>query len=229
MKKLTVSMGRTEKILGLIYIGLQIFLIPIALVIINAFLPRPFSSAELNFLSFAINFICVTVIFHRFLINSFRVLLKNPGSILKDCLIGFGIYWLSSILVGYILISLDPEFSNVNDENIAVLTGENNLLMLFGTVILVPVVEETLYRGLVFGSLYQKKPIIAYILSVTIFSALHVLGYIGMYPPLRLLLCLLQYIPAGITLAWVYVRTDTIFASIFIHMVVNLIGMLAMQ
>lgn len=229
MKKLTVSIGHTETILGWIYLGLQIIVIPIALVIINSLLPRPFSDAELNFLSFAINFICITVIFHQYLLKCLKVFLNEPGLTLTNCLKGFGIYWLSSILVNYLVISLDPQFSNVNDENIAVLTGDSNLLMFVGTVLLVPTVEETLYRGLVFGNLYRKQPIIAYVLSVTIFAALHILGYIGMYPLPRLLLCFLQYIPAGITLAWTYVQTGTIWAPILIHMTVNLIGMLAMQ
>lgn len=228
MKNLSIPMRRTEMILGLIYIVLQVFILPVALVVINVFLPRPFSAAELNFATFALNFICITVIFRRYLIDSFKILTHQPGKILCICLIGFGLYWFSSILVNMLVIFLDPEFSNVNDDNIAILTDQNYLLMVIGTVILVPVVEETLYRGVVFGQLYQKNHVIAYIVSVFIFSALHVFGYIGLYSPFRLLLCFLQYIPAGIFLAWTYVKADTIWAPVFIHMTVNLIGMLAM-
>ncbi len=229
MKQLTVQMRRTESVLGLIYIVLQVFILPVALVVINAFLPRPLTAAALNFAVFGINFICVTVIFHRFLMESLKVFTQKPGEILGTCLKGFGLYWLGSILVNMLVIFLEPEFSNVNDDNIAILTGENYLLMAVGTVILVPVVEETLYRGVVFGQLYRKNPLIAYIVSVAVFSALHVFGYIGLYSPFRLLLCFLQYIPAAIVLAWTYVKADTILAPVLIHMTVNLIGMLAMQ
>lgn len=229
MKNLTVQMRRSEVVLGLVYLVLQIFILPLALVVINALLPRPLSDAALNFVCFAINFICVTVIFHRYLIASFQVFVQDPWSILHTCLMGFGLYWLGSILVNMLVIYFDPEFSNVNDDNIAVLTGQNHVLMTIGTVLLVPVVEETLYRGVVFGRLYQKNPVIAYIVSVIVFSALHVFGYIGFYSPIRLLLCFLQYIPAGIFLAWTYVKANTIWAPVFIHMTVNLIGMLAMR
>ena len=221
-------MRRTETVLGLIYIILQVFILPVALVVINVYLPFSLSAAALNFASFAINFICVTVIFHRYLIDSFKVFIQAPGSTLITCLTGFVLYWVGSILFNLFVIFLDPEFSNVNDENIAVLTKQSDFLMIVGTVILVPVVEETLYRGVVFGQLYRKNPVPAYIISVAVFAALHVFGYIGMYEPFRLLLCFLQYIPAGIFLAWTYVKADTIWAPVLIHMTVNLIGMLAM-
>ena len=222
-------MHRVESTLGLIYIVLQVFVLPVALVVINAFLPRPLTASALNFAVFGINFICVTVIFHRFLIESIKIFTQKIRKTLGICLKGFGLYWIGSILVNILVVYLEPEFSNVNDENIAILTGENYLLMAVGTVILVPVVEETLYRGVVFGQLYQKNPLIAYIVSVVVFASLHVFGYIGLYDPLRLLLCFLQYIPAGIVLAWTYVKADTIFAPVLIHMTVNLIGMLAMR
>ena len=221
-------MHRSEIILGSIYIPVQILVLPYLLVIINAFLPNPLSEVSLNFALFGINFICVTVIFHRFLIHSFGAFLRNPGNVLITCLKGFAYYWVGSILVNYLVVYLDPTFYNVNDDAIAALTEQNGHLMTVATVFLVPVVEETLYRGLVFGQLYRKNTALAYIVSVAVFSALHVLGYIGLYSPLRLLLCFLQYIPASIFLAWTYAKTDTIWAPIFIHMAVNLIGMLAM-
>lgn len=221
-------MHRSEVILGSIYIPVQIFVLPFLLVIINSFIPHPLSEVSLNFALFGINFICVTVIFSRFLIRSFGVFFRNLGDILITCLKGFAYYWVSSILVNYLVVSLDPAFYNVNDDAIASLTEQNQHLMTVATVLLVPVVEETLYRGLVFGQLYRKNAVIAYIVSVAVFAALHVVGYIGLYSPLRLALCFLQYIPASVFLAWAYAKADTIWAPILIHMAVNLIGMLAM-
>ena len=228
MGNLTVKMHRFETVTGLIYIFLQIFILPVILVVVNSFLHSPLSDAALNFALFAMNFICVTVIFHRFLIDSVQVLLERPKQIFLTCLKGFGLYWMGSILVNTLVVCLDPSFSNVNDENIAVLTDQNFHLMAIGTVVLVPVVEETLYRGVIFGQLYRKNHVLGYVVSVAAFSALHILGYIGYYSPFRLFLCFLQYIPAGIFLAWTYVKADTIWAPILIHMTVNLIGMLAM-
>lgn len=222
-------MGRMETLLGIIYIIAQIFFLPVILVLVNSFLPHPFNDAQLNFINFALNFICVTVIFHRYLLHSLQAFIADLGNCLKVSGAGFGLYWVCTIVVNMLVLWLDPEFSNVNDDSIYQLTESNFMLMSIGTVLLVPVVEETLYRGVIFGQLSRKSSIWAYIVSIVIFSAIHVMGYIGFYPPMRLLLCFVQYFPAAFFLAWTYKKSGTIWSSILIHATVNLIGMMAMK
>lgn len=229
MEKQPVTMSRLETLLGIIYIVAQIFFLPVILVIGNSLLPHPFNDAELNFISFALNFICVTVIFRRYLLNSLAIVIEDLGHVLRTCGMGFMAYWVGNIVVNMIVLSLDPNFSNVNDDSILQISENNFMLMTIGTVILVPVVEETLYRGVLFGQLRRKNAVLAYIVSVLVFSSIHVIGYIGYYPPMRLLLCLLQYFPAAVFLAWTYEKAGTIWAPILIHMIVNLIGMSAMK
>jgi hypothetical protein len=53
---------------------------------------------------------------------------------------------------------------------------------------------------------------VAYALSILLFSAIHILGYIGRYSPLELTMAVLQYLPAGLCLAWSYTKAGTIFA-----------------
>ena len=102
-------------------------------------------------------------------------------------------------------------------------------MMALCVVVLVPVVEETLYRGLLFGRLYSKNHFLGYAVGTLVFALVHVLGYVGQYDALRLGLCLLQYIPAGLALSWAYVESDSIWAPVLMHMTINLIGMLAMR
>ena len=75
------------------------------------------------------------------------------------------------------------------------------------------------------------KKITAIVLSVLLFSAIHIVGYFGTdgYTLSTALVSLMQYLPASICLAWVYDRTSTIFAPTLVHMTVNAIGMLAMR
>ena len=56
-----------------------------------------------------------------------------------------------------------------------------------------------------------------------VFAIIHILGYIGKYSLLELLLAVLQYLPAGLCLAWSYTKADTIFAPVIIHAVINFI------
>ena len=45
----------------------------------------------------------------------------------------------------------------------------------------------------------------------------------------KMLMALLQYLPAGLCLAWSYAKSDTIFAPILIHALVNAWGIYEMR
>lgn len=229
MKKLSVSITKTEGVWGLVYFIFQLIALPIVLVAISHMLPTPLSEVQLNFVFFALNFIFVTVILHRFLIGNLKCALSAPKRCLQAAGAGMGFYWISSYVVGIIIILLYPDFANVNDDSIAGLAQDNFALMAVGTVLLAPITEEALFRGVIFGGLYKKSPIAAYCVSILGFSALHVVGYIGQYEPMHLLLCLLQYIPASFCLCWAYVRADSIWAPILIHTLNNTIAILSMR
>jgi len=93
----------------------------------------------------------------------------------------------------------------------------------------ITITEETLYRGLLFQGLQRKNRALAYLVSVSVFAWIHVMGYVGQFDWRTLLLCFVQYLPAGIILALAYEKTDTIITPILIHIAVNQIGMSAMR
>jgi membrane protease YdiL (CAAX protease family) len=47
------------------------------------------------------------------------------------------------------------------------------------------------------------------------------MGYIGQPPHSALMLCLLQYIPAGLCLCWAYERSGSLLAAILVHAATN--------
>jgi len=222
-------MKASEWLPGWIYFGLQLTVIPVILVVINHRAGQPFGEAELNFAFFFLNFGCTVFIFWRFLRDNGKIALKDPTQCLKGAVIGFVAYWIASIAVGALVVSIYPEFSNVNDDSIASLVQENTNLIAFATVLLVPITEELFYRGLIFRGLYNRSRVAAYAVSTLVFAAVHVVGYIGMYEPVHLLLCFAQYLPAGICLGLAYGISDSIWAPILIHICINQIGILAMR
>jgi membrane protease YdiL (CAAX protease family) len=139
------------------------------------------------------------------------------------------LYYVATYLIGLFIQAVYPDFSNVNDSSIQSMAAENYAIMLIGTVLLVPLTEETLFRGLIFRKLHQKSRAVAYILSTLFFGLIHITGYIGATPLPVLLLCLIQYIPAGVFLAWAYEKADSIWAPILMHMAVNQISMSYMR
>lgn len=229
MKKLSITPSRHEQLIGGIYLAAQLILIPSALVACNLFFQWQLSEAELNFLFFCLNFVCVVTIFHRFLLKSASLALQAPLRVLANAIGGYILYCISANLVSQLIFSVYPDFYNVNDSFISLMLTDKFGIMFVGTVLLVPVTEELLYRGLLFGSLYNRSRLLAYCVSTLVFAVLHVYSYIGTYSPAHLLLCLLEYIPAGIILGWIYARTDTLWTTILIHMAVNAIAVIAMR
>lgn len=222
-------MTRRETLLGWSYLLISVFVLPFALALFNVFLEKPMSNTVLNLVLLWINFAAVTVIFRRFLVSSVKLAMDSFGRCLRFCFFGFSIYYLASLLIARVIGAFLPDFSNVNDEAIMDLFQEHPKLMAFTTVFLVPITEETLYRGLFFQGFQRKNRLFAYCLSTLVFAGIHVIGYIGRYDFMTLLVCYIQYLPAGITLAWAYEKSDTIVAPILMHITINQIGTSVMR
>ena len=229
MKKSISVPNQTETIGGFVYLGIQLLALQPVLLVVNLLLPVPMSDAILNFLFFSINFIAVAILFRKYLITCGKAAISAPFLCLRSAFLGLAAYWIGNILINMVINRVYPDFFNVNDSNLSQMTQDNFPLMAFGTVLLVPITEETLYRGLIFGKLYNRSPILAYVISTLTFAALHVSGYIGFYEPWHLLLCLIQYVPAGLCLGWAYASSNTIWAPILIHITINQIAIFSMR
>lgn len=227
--KLTVFMSRKETVLGWLLVLLHLLILPVALVFLNHYLPRPMTIAQINLVAFVAVFGLALVIFWRYLWRNLLTAKHNLPRCLRSALIGFGIYWLGSFLVSLLVMHIDPEFANVNDTNINAMLDSGSPLLAVAIVLMVPVSEECMYRGLLFQGMRRLGRPLAYILSILCFALIHVVGYIGSADLVTLGLCLLQYLPAGFALAWAYEQSDSVWTSIFIHIAVNLMGITAMR
>lgn len=223
-KSVSSFLSSSETISGFLYLAFQLLLLPSLLTFVNSQLQHPLNSAELNFMFYMTNFIAMLLIFHDFLSRSLRQVMQHPAYFCQAVILGFVAYYACNWATNYVMDLLVPGFSNYNDEAIAAMSKGNYFLMVIGTCILVPPVEECLYRGLIFRNLYGKSRWAAYIVSILAFSIIHIIGYIGKYSPLELVVAFAQYLPAGLCLAWSYAKADTIFAPILIHAAINAVS-----
>lgn len=221
-KSLSACPNSQETIWGFTYLAFQILALPSLLNTLNQGLHL--SDAELNFVFFFINFMSVLGIFHDYLSRSFQQVTAHPAYFCQAVVLGTVAYFACRYALNWLIGLISPGFSNYNDASIAALSRGSRLLMILGTVILVPFAEECLYRGLIFRNLYGKNRAAAYIVSILAFACIHILGYLGRYSPLELCMAVLQYLPAGLCLAWAYTKADTVFAPIVIHAIVNAVG-----
>lgn len=232
MGKKTLSSPRIsgpEAVWGWGWWAFQFFLLPSLLPAVNSLLARPLSQAELNFTFFLTNFLAAILIFHGFLARSARTAIAHPAYFCQAVILGLAAYFALSKCVGWCISQLDPGFHNANDAFISGLHQSNRYLTLLGTVLLVPIAEECFYRGLFFQTFAKKALWLGYAVSTTVFALIHIQGYIGRVSALTLVLSFLQYLPAGLCLAWSYAKADTIFAPILIHTLVNAWGIYEMR
>lgn len=229
MNKMPVSLQRSETIWGFVYLAFEMLFLPAMIAFAVLLLGMEYDLAKINFIYYCINFLAVLLIFRRFLLQNLDVAAARPDLAVRGVLFGLARYMLLNTVVGMLVLEIAPDFVNANDAAISDMVDSNLTLMALGTIVLVPPTEECLFRGLIFRNLYDKNRTLAYIVSTAAFAVVHLIGFLGVYTPTELLAALLQYIPAGLCLAWAYERSGTILTPILIHSIVNTIGIYAMN
>lgn len=226
-KHITVSLNKKEILWGWVYLALEFLFLPVALYWITARLFPGTTDAEVNFLFYIVNFLGTLLIYRRFLSQNLGIAKRNILKVSLYTMLGLFLYWASSLVIGEITYRLMPDFVNVNDAGIAAMSQDGYLLMVIGTVLLVPTAEECMFRGLLFRGIYSKNRWAAYAISALCFCLPHVSAYIGSYDWTVLALCFVQYLPAGLILAWCYEKSNTIMTPILIHTIINAFGIYA--
>lgn len=229
-KRLSLSMSRSETIAGLIYFLLYLLALPTLLELLFGALGWDYNTyngvTQFNFVYFTLNFLAVIGIFHKFLWNSLKKISKRFWGFVQAVILGWILYQAATWLVSMGILWLQPSLQNLNNSFFATQAARNFSLTIIGTVLMAPLAEECFFRGLLFQGLHRKNRILAYAVSTVCFALVHVVSYLPAYGPVNSLLILLQYMPAGIALAWAYEKADTIFAPILIHMLINAITMI---
>lgn len=88
-------------------------------------------------------------------------------------------------------------------------------------VLLIPLIEETLFRGLLFGSLRHYSRPLAYVVTVLLYALACVWRYALDLGDPRYLLLLVQYLPMSLALAWCYDNGGSIWSTVGLHMTIN--------
>ncbi len=223
-----VEMRRSECIVGVIWLVIYGFFMGAILEIGMELLGISCTIAQLNAVFFLCNFVITALVFRHFLTRNLTLAAGNLLRSLKAMLMGFCIYWLLQIGLDFVGQLLAGSAEIPNDDTITSIAGENYRIMWAGAVLLAPMVEETLVRGLVFGTVRRWNRAAAYAAGAAVFAAMHILGYLGQMDALTLCYNILVYGLPSIALCACYEYAGNIWASIGLHMMINALGMSAM-
>ena len=217
------GLSTAEQVAGFCYLPFYVVLLGWGIQWLSELLGLGLTELQVNVTFFVINCVMIWVIFHNFLIRSFRAI--RFWELVQALILGFCLYYAGNLLFGWIVSLLDLTITSFNDETILSLISQNKWVMVICSVLLAPIVEETLVRGLLFGVLRRRSRILAYAVTIIFFAVMHVWQYLLVYDFKAVLLAALQYIPASIALGWTYEKSNTVWAPIFLHMTINAISM----
>ena len=225
----TDTMPKSRRIAGFVYLPFHIFVIPLFLGILAAYLPGGLSDVTANLVYYGMGFVFCLICMWKYLRAAFDVLLDNLATNIFAMFLAYLINLLLSYLTAGILFAvLGDALVNPNNEAVTDIASRSAQTVLGIAVFIAPVVEEILFRGLLFGSLAQKHRRLAYILSIALFAFYHVWQYALGSMDWKLLIYMVEYIPAGYALAWLYEKTNSIWVPIFLHMLINAISMMVL-
>ncbi|MGI5985215.1 MAG: CPBP family intramembrane metalloprotease [Clostridiales bacterium] len=223
------TMSKPQRTAGFVYLPFHIFLIPLFVEMLAHYLPNGLDDIAANIIYYGMGFSFCLICMWRYLRGAYDVLIDNLVKNIVAFIFSYVIFiLLSYIAAGAVFAILGDSVLNPNNDAVKAMANESPRAVWGLTVFLAPVVEETLFRGVLFGSVQPKNRTLAYILSIAAFGFYHEWQYALAFMDWKILIYMLQYVPAGYALAWLYEKTNCIWMPVFLHMTVNLITMTIM-
>ena len=220
----TNHMSRGESIAAAIYLPIHAVGLPLGLAWLAGFIPAlaQLSDTELNMLYYGLGLVYVLIALRGFLRRSFDVALDHKGRLLLGALGGYAVNIGASFVISALLLIFGLELGmSPNNQAIMTEAAVDYRRMAVMVIVMAPVVEEPLFRGLLFGCIRPRSRVWAYVVSCLLFSLYHVWQYVLIYGDWRMLIYCLLYLPASIGLAWAYDRSGSIWGAIILHGMVN--------
>lgn len=230
-KKAAAGLTNLERFGGGVFFALYLLLLPLAarpaLGLLKDLLGQHIPEAMVSAIYYYALFAITVILFHSLLAKTTRRLLDEPGLALKTAVMGivahYGLCELASRLGGL----LTSRAGNLNDAAISARAGSAPHMTLLIVLFLAPFVEETLFRGLVFGGLKERSRLLAYAVSCALFALLHVWQFAVANRDPGYLFLMVQYLIPGLVLAWAYDHSGTLWASIGLHAGINALSVLS--
>lgn len=230
-KKAAAGLTSLERFGGGVFFVFYLLLLPLAakpaLGLLGELLGRRVPESMGSVIYYYALFAMTVILFHNLLAKTTRRFLDDPGLGLKTAGVGivahYGLCELASRLGGL----LTDRAGNLNDSVISSRSGSAPHMTLLIVVFLAPFVEETLFRGLVFGGLKERSRLLAYAVSCALFALLHVWQFAVANRDAGYFLLMVQYLIPGLVLAWAYDHSGTLWASIGLHAGVNALAVLS--
>lgn len=222
----TSRLSKKETAAALAWLPVHLWLLPLLLQqLINR---GAMDDVAANVICYSAGLLYMLGLLFPFLRRDFDPLCDRPGYCLLEILKNYGLMYLGNLAVGALLVLvLGQTGENPNNAGLMDMAGRGWNKMSAMAVFMAPIVEECMFRAGIFGTLRRYSRWAAYLVAALAFSLYHVWSYALADPVYWLYF--IQYVPVSLLLCRVYERTNSIWGSIFFHMLVNYIAMNALK
>lgn len=221
------GLEKKDILLGGIYLPFHILALPQLLELLgarNAWLTPGWESV----IWYGLGFVYLVAVLFRWLREQFLQACDHVGTVLWNVAGAYALYYFLALGAQYLLTLLgaDPA-ANPNNAGLLSLTGQDYRFVRAIALFVAPVVEEVLFRGIVFGALRERSRLLALAASIGLFALYHLWRYAAA-GDFSALIYGIQYIPASLVLCLCYERTGSIWTAVLFHMVNNFVGYAAL-
>lgn len=178
--------------------------------------------AEANVVYYLFAACVVFILFWHYLRESFSCLLDHLGRNLLAILLGLVI----AIPLHLLVMKFPFPVENPNTFNYSEQFTLSSSATIAILLVLIPIVEEVLFRGLLFDSLRSYSQPLAWILATALYC-FYCVWQFAFTPAgaadLRYLLLGAQYFPSAVALTFCYEKGGSIWSSVLLHGIINAI------
>lgn len=215
------QLTRKEQIWGLIFFALYFLVFPPLKMVVEDLFDRFFglylSEAMSAMVYYYIIGIVTVFLFRGFLKHAWNMLMDLLPENLTACAAGA----VGAVVLRYLMHFLPYPVQDPNPASWAEQFAYSPAATAAIVVVLMPLIEEVLFRGLVFGSLRPYSRGGAWLVSVLLFMLYSVWTFAVAYGDVRYLTLSLQYLPAAAALTWCYDRGGSIWTAVVLHAALN--------
>jgi membrane protease YdiL (CAAX protease family) len=224
---LDYGLTRSETAAGFVYLPLHFFALPLLLSLAVVYVP---GMTELwgTVAYYALGAVFLAVFMMPYLRRQFDALLDRPLNGLISAVGAFMINMTLSYAAMLLLLQFGEMGETPNNQTIFTLVGREFNVTKALAIFIAPVLEETLFRGVLFGSLSRRGRFLAYAVTIALFSFYHVWEYALAAMDARVLVYMIEYIPVSFALCWCYERSGSLWAPIALHMFINAVSFAAL-
>jgi membrane protease YdiL (CAAX protease family) len=204
---------------------MYLFILPLLTILLSAVMPKwtdyELSEKAVLLIPYYASFLLAVLLFKDYLIDNLHAFGARLGRSVFSMFLSYVLLYAITFAMALLLAGWLGSAENPNDSAVEELAKLYNKPTVVIAVFLAPLIEEILFRGMIFGSIWKKNRFFAYLISWLLFGAAHLVQYAILYGDWKVLALMFEYLPPSIAWAWCYRRSGSIWTSVFMHMLYN--------